>query len=438
VNKSINNKKDLIHYFSSKIMKVALITFEFYPKLGGIARHLNSFCKAFRKINHSLYVFNGTHEGRNIYNILDKNDYKLKDLIVFLKKKQLAKSLFLSIWKIVRDRKTPLIHRIFILLYLLLKPNYLIKTIKNLNKIYPYLKKHDFNFIIGGGAGVNVLLLIFILSRVFNKKVLTWAHGNEFLVHSRWSLKTFYLRNLDKIILSNKYTEKLIKKIHYLSDNQIVLINYGLILKDYELIESKERLRKEFNISKDTFVLFSVGRHVSRKKFDLVIKAVKEIKKLDSILDLKYYLIGRGAETPNLKNLVKDLNLEEYIIFMGVCDESTRNKFYKMADIFLMPSIKEKESIEGFGIVFLEANYYGIPVIGASSGGIREAIDNGKTGLLVKPNDLEDLVEKILFLYKNREIRKKMGYYAHERVIKYYNWEFLIKDYVKLFKKLLC
>lgn len=417
-------------------MKVALITFEFYPNIGGISRHLNSFCQAFRETDHKLFVFNRSYEGNYIFNILDSSDYKLKDLIVFFKNKQLTKYLLLSMWKIIIDTKISLAHRLNILLYFLLKPKLLIRTIKTICRIYPYFKNFNFDIIIGGGSGANTLFIIFTLSRLFNKKVLAWAHGNEFLIRSFWSLKTFFLRNLDKVILSNKYMTKIIKKIHYLSDNQIEIINYGLTLRDYEVNTIKEQLRKEFNIFKETFLLLSVGRHVSRKKFDLVIKAVKEVKNLDSSIDIKYYLIGHGPETLNLKKLAKNLDLNKDIIFLGMCDKTTRNKFYKLSDVFLMPSIKESESIEGFGIVFLEANYYKVPVIGASSGGVREAIEDGKTGFLVKPDDLNDLVEKIMFLYENKEKRIEMGEYAHKRVIENYNWDILIQDYLELFEKL--
>ena len=64
-------------------------------------------------------------------------------------------------------------------------------------------------------------------------------------------------------------------------------------------------------------------------------------------------------------------------------------------------SRNEEQDIEGFGIVFLEANYFKVPVIGTATGGISEAIIDGETGFLIKQNDINDLVEKIIFLYNN-------------------------------------
>lgn len=201
--------------------------------------------------------------------------------------------------------------------------------------------------------------------------------------------------------------------------------------------ESKEELRKEFNIPKSQIVLLSVGRHVPRKNFDLVIKAIKKIKDIKPELDLIYYLIGEGSETHSLKALTRQLNLKHEVIFLGSPDNEKRNKFYKLSDIFLMPIGIKKLDIEGFGIVFLEANYFKVPVIGTSIGGANEAIINGETGLLVKPNDLNDLVEKIIYLIDNEDKRKEMGEKGYERVVEEYSWNKIIEDYINIFEDLI-
>lgn len=92
--------------------------------------------------------------------------------------------------------------------------------------------------------------------------------------------------------------------------------------------------------------------------------------------------------------------------------------------------------MEGFGLVFLEANLFKVPVIGASSGGIKEAIINGKSGFLIEPNDIHGLIEKINFLYNNQEIKTEMGEYGQKRVITNFNWEELIQKYFKLFNEI--
>ena len=112
-----------------------------------------------------------------------------------------------------------------------------------------------------------------------------------------------------------------------------------------------------------------------------------------------------------------------------------KNKYLKASDVFVTPSIASNKTIEGFGIVFLEANFFKIPVIGTTSGGIIEAIDHKKSGLLIKPNDLNELVKAIIYLYEHEEERKKMGEYGYNRVINNYNWKLLVHEYIKLFKE---
>ncbi len=417
-------------------MKIALISFEFYPSIGGVSRHLTSFCKAFHGTDHQLYVFNQGYKGKNIFDILERKNYSPKDIALYFKNKHFLYFLFLSIRKIFTDKRVSLSQRLKIILYFILKPKYLVRTINNVQKVYPYFKKYDFDIIIGGSCGANVLNLIYILSRLFDKKVVAWAHGNDFLIRSYFSFKTYFLKNLDKIILSNHQIKYLIKQLHKLEDNRLELIPYGLTIKDYELDATKEKIREEFNIPQETFIILSVGRHVPRKNFDIVIQAVKEIIKVNPEFKIKYYLIGQGPETPKLKNLSKNLNIENKVIFLGAGEERTRNKFYKTSDVFIMPSVKKKESVEGFGLVFLEANLFQVPVIGTLSGGIKEAIINEKTGFLIEPEDKDSLVDKISFLYNNKEKRIEMGEYGQKRVISSFNWDEIIQLYIKLFKEL--
>jgi len=102
-----------------------------------------------------------------------------------------------------------------------------------------------------------------------------------------------------------------------------------------------------------------------------------------------------------------------------------------------MPSSTESESIEDFGIVFLEANYFKRPIIGTYSDGIREAIIHRETGLSVKEKDTDELKEKILFMYNKREICKNKGIMGYERVIKEFNWNIIVDEYIKVFKELI-
>jgi len=418
-------------------MKIALFFYSNPPEQGGVGHVLDSLLKLFNKRNHRIFFFNPYYKTKYTINILKKQKYNIRSFLSKLKNKKFLELFILVIWNILKDKKTRLSDRLKIILYLFVQPNTLLNTIDNLIKIYHKIKKLGIDIFLAGTSTGDTLSLVFILSRMFNKKVASLAYGNEFLVHSRFSLRTYLFNNMDLLILGTNTLKELIKKIHHLDENKLAVIYYGIIPEDYKIRKSKEELRKEFNIPEDQFVLLSVGRHVLRKRFDIVIEAIKIIKQKVPSIKIKYYLIGKGEETPRLKKMTEEQDLEKEIEFLGFTDIKTRNKFFKLSDVFIMPSVVKKESIEGFGIVFIEANFFCIPVIGTFSGGIVEAVLNGETGLLVKENNINDLVEKILFFYFNEDKRRFMGKKGHERVIKNFNWNLIVNDYFKLFEDLI-
>lgn len=416
-------------------MNILLITDDFFPWKGGISQHLTSLCKMFNKKNHTLFVFNPCYKNKkNIFDVIDKSDYGIKDF--FFQKGKFYLLFAYILWNILIDYRTKLSHRIKIILYAIKNPGFFIKITLNLINVLPICKKIKYDLIFAGAADYP-LHLSYILSRIFNKKLIVFGHGNDFLFTKSFFPTTYLLRNSDGIINATNVISDYMREIHRISEIKPKIIPHGLILNEYEIKESKKELRGELDILDDEFVILCVGKFVPRKNFDLILKAIKLIKDLIPNIKIKCFLIGFGPETDNLKKLVNELAISNCTEFLGKVGDLTRNKYYKLSDIFIMPSVKLKNSIEGFGIVFLEANYYNLPTIGAYSGGIVEAVEHNKSGLLVKPNDVNDLKDKILYLYKNKEIRERMGAYGHKRVVKKYNWNYIIDEYINYFKEII-
>ncbi|MFX0032328.1 MAG: glycosyltransferase family 4 protein [Candidatus Hodarchaeota archaeon] len=419
-----------------KYMNILLITDDFYPNLGGVSQVSTNIYKSFKTSIHNLYVINPYSECENVFKTLERKNFKLKDLRKFLFDKHKLFLIFLSFWKILTDKRTHFDERIKIFFHLILRPKLTMLIIHNLNRIYPLFKQLKIDLILSGNSGW-ILCLNFILSRILNKKIVTIAHGNDFLIRSPLSLKTFYFKNIDKVIVTNRRMKEIIKKMHHLKDKNLSIINLGINPQELLVEKSKEELRTELKVANDKFIILSVGRHNPRKRFDLVIEAINNIRNSHPNLNLKYLLIGEGEKTEYLKKLTRTLNLEKYIEFLGPCDNERRNKFYKLSDLFIMPSSTKKTNIEGFGIVFLEANYFKLPVIGTKAGGISEAIIDEKTGFLIKPDDLNELISKIMLFYNNPQKRIDMGEYGYNRVIKKFVWNKIIQDYLQLFKELI-
>jgi phosphatidylinositol alpha-1,6-mannosyltransferase len=415
-------------------MRIALVTDAFYPLKGGISHHLNSLCKAFKNKNHELYVFNPYHKSNRIFNIL------IVSIKHFKINKQFFNYLIISMKKLLGDKNISLKDKLKILFHLWINPRNLVIVFNNISNLIPYLRKFNIDIIVGGFPS-KTLPTIFFLSKILNIRAISLTYGNDFLkttlLEKTFHLKTIYFKNINKVIVLGNTTKFFFQKIHNIEEDHIEIFPLAIFPEDYTIKESREELRKKYYIPDKTFLILSVGWHVPRKKFDLVIKAIKIIREMRPTLDIKYFSVGQGISTNYLKNLTKELELEDIIKFFGECENNIRNELYKLSDIFVMPSITTNDSIEGFGLVFLEANYYKVPVIGSFSGGIRDAIENGKTGLLVKPNNLEDLIEKILYLYDNEEIRIEMGKQGYNRVINEFLWEKRYHDFITLLQNII-
>ena len=146
--------------------------------------------------------------------------------------------------------------------------------------------------------------------------------------------------------------------------------------------------------------------------------------------DIKYVCIGDGDEKKNLEELRKQLGLEMQVIFLPKTEENLKIALLNESDLFLMPSIIYKKSVEGFGISFIEAGSYGKGSIGGKEGGQADAIDEGKTGYLCDGNDLNSIYENILKFFHNDRY-KILGLQA-KAFSKKFKWENIVKQYLKL------
>ena len=146
--------------------------------------------------------------------------------------------------------------------------------------------------------------------------------------------------------------------------------------------------------------------------------------------NLKYVSIGNGDEKDNLEKLRNELNLTKEVTFLNKSSEQEKLALLEMSNLFIMPSVTYKKSVEGFGISFIEAASYGIPSIGGIYGGESDAILEGKTGFLRDGNDLNALYETIVNTLENKNY-KRLGSNALE-FSKNFKWNKIIKKYIEL------
>jgi len=172
-------------------------------------------------------------------------------------------------------------------------------------------------------------------------------------------------------------------------------------------------------------VLLTVSRLVERKGHDIVIRALPII--LQNIPQCVYLIVGSGPEERRLRDLAQTLNVSDHVIFAGSVADAELPAYYNACDIFTMPSraLDKREGIEGFGIVYLEANACGKAVIGGRSGGVSEAVEEGVSGILVDPNNESELAKAAIRLLNDPLQMSRLGMQGRRRVE--YNYDVRIQ-----------
>ena len=261
-----------------------------------------------------------------------------------------------------------------------------------------------------------------------NKKKICLIHSKE-INHKKgsWLNKRVLnvLNNIEYVVANSNFTKNLAIDLGVLSE-KIIVINPG-IDPVYKVPEDLMKKAEDiFGAKKNR--LITVSRFDKRKNHEKVIMALRNLKEIYP--DIIYLCIGYGDEEENIKKLVEQLNLGNQVIFLKNISNDLKNALVASSNIFIMPSIIDKKSIEGFGIAFVEAAQFGVPSIGGKDGGASDAIVHEKTGLICDGNSLEDISASVDTLLKDRKY-KEYGKLAKENSKNFY-WDKIIENYKRI------
>ena len=266
------------------------------------------------------------------------------------------------------------------------------------------------------------------LSTLERTKSFCLIHSKEINHPIGTSLNKRMINALNKanfIIANSDFTKNLATKLGYKNKN-IKVINPGC---NYPIQVNEEGKKFAENIFTDAFPkLITVSRLDGRKSHKNVLMTIKNL--LPKFPKLKYVSIGDGDEKSNLEKLSKELGLIDQVRFIYKSTEQEKIGLLEKSDIFIMPSVIYKKSVEGFGITFIEAASYGKPSIAGKFGGEADAVLEGKTGYLCDGNDLNNLYETLLKVLDNDNY-KKLGANALE-FSKNFSWNKIVKKYIEL------
>ncbi|WP_405131593.1 glycosyltransferase family 4 protein [Paenibacillus sp. FSL H8-0317] len=262
------------------------------------------------------------------------------------------------------------------------------------------------------------------MKTIFGVKYFPYVHGLDVMgmVNSKlFPLLLFILRRSDKVIANSQYTKSKLVELG-IPELQIVIIPPGLNVSKLNSDSGlHEDIRDKYDLDGKK-VMITVSRLVERKGHDVTLKAISHV--IARIPNLKYLICGDGPYKGQLEQLVSEYGLDSVVVFTGGITDHELHQIYECSDLFIMPSrdIKEKGDVEGFGIVFLEANYYRLPVIAGNSGGIPDAVKDKITGYLVDPMDEKEIANRIEELITDEGLARTMGNNGYEWVINHCLW----------------
>ena len=268
-----------------------------------------------------------------------------------------------------------------------------------------------------------------LLGWLFRTPYLIFAHGMEVTDGNRMFVKRNVFGSAAAILPPSEYTHRKLVEVMGVRPCLSHVTHPGVDMTRFRSVaDLKSKVIEKHNLH-NRKTLLTVGRMPGQgrsKGQDTVIRSMPMLR--ERIANLTYLIVGDGPERKELERLADSSGVREHVIFAGRVPDEELLGYYAACDVFLMMS-REGASrhggfvFEGFGIVFLEANALGKPVVGSRSGGIPDAIVDGETGFLVDPEDQSSLVETLVRLTEDPALAKRLGEQGQQRVKEFFTYD---------------
>ena len=252
----------------------------------------------------------------------------------------------------------------------------------------------------------------------------------------RWSGRRLYSRALG-IVANSRWTADLASETLALFGARpvpIAAIDLGTDPDFFSPRRDTGALRRRLGLG-NAPLLLTVARLVPHKGHDIALRALSELS--HELRDLRLMLVGEGHDRPRLETLARDLGVADRVIFAGVLTDDEIAEAYATATLYLgLSRIDNAIDVEGFGISFIEAAASGIPAVAGDSGGVRSAVRDGETGLVVPPTDIEAVTAAVRGLLTDTERRKAMGACARRAAEAHFNWDRVARETLDFARRL--
>lgn len=253
-----------------------------------------------------------------------------------------------------------------------------------------------------------------------NCPTLVLAHGNELLFENNAKKKVRIQRSLSKadLVLANSHYSA--EKVMALGISKAHIRVFNPPSNPQEIPNPDSLNEVNLIIDQNHPIITTVARLEPRKGIDRVLESIPTlIKKYPKIL---YLIGGAGPDQQRLQNIMTKLGIEKHVAFLGRIDVNIRSALLSRSDIFVMPTRTEGNSVEGFGISYIDAAWFGVPSIASREGGAPDAVIDGTTGLILDDTSVPTVTHALTLLLENDALRIKFGEAAAKRSRNELSW----------------
>jgi len=290
----------------------------------------------------------------------------------------------------------------------------LLVILKGIFNNYDYIYVH---YISHSGFGP-----VFIKKTSANIKIIFNAHGNDVVSDDDRDIKNIkrskkYLKYAYKVVVPSEYYKSVMINDYNIKENKIfVYPSGGVDTTLFKKIDKKEA-KKQAKLSNKYNYIGYVSKFEKNKGYDIFLEAVSKLKGNKDLKNYKFLVVGSGSEEDNFKEMVKSLELEDYLEVRNMVSQEELINIFNSLDVFVFPTYRKSESL---GLVGLEAMACEVLVITSNMYGPTSYLVDNKNGLFFEKENSEDLANKIIkILNLNNEEEKKMKSKARETAIKY-------------------
>ena len=315
------------------------------------------------------------------------------------------------------DRDHPnTVHRLVLERSPWLRPESLVMYLRLLRRSFALAAEHRFASVLAGRA-LPEGLVAWIVGRLRGGVVVVYAHGEELTGWGRgWKFRAmrFVLQHADRVLANSAFTRDTLIELIGVRAARIVMVYPTVDTDRFQPGLFSGDLRQQLGLVPDQELILSVGRLQRRKGFDQVVRALPSL--VAGGLDVHYALIGIGEDRDHLLALAQQQGVAARLHLLGHVEPADLPRWYNAADVFAMPNRDIDGDTEGFGIVYLEANACGRPVLAGRAGGTGSAVEHGVNGLRVEGEDIGEVGAALALLLTRGEPTQRMAAAARQHV----------------------